>query len=222
MGNERTETYLKRILNINNLGYFLIICLLSIGVNEYINYFHYSKDLVYRTYAEAISYDRIEQIFKKKERLEWVVFVLTPIFLIVKVFYFACALTVSSTLIINKLDFRANFNILLKSEITFCAMLLARVISINFFINVNSLDDLNYTPFSLLNYLNKQNIPKYYHYGLQLINIWEVLYSFLTIQLIRTYYEVSTAKASQIFLSGYLGSLLLWVIAILFLTIQFS
>lgn len=212
----------KYVLNINKLIYFILLCIIGIGVNEYIKYFHISNQIYFNTYSANISMSRIEEIINKQKKMEWIAYILVPIFLLVKLFYFSCSLTIATGFSLNKINFDENFNIILKSEIIFAIMLLARIISLETFKSINNLADLNYVPFSVLDLLDSTKIPTYLIYPIQLLNLWELLFGIFSINLIKYNYSINYFNSLKIFIVGYIPSLLLWALVVLFINIQFS
>ena len=211
-----------QLLNLNVILYFTIVCLVGILINLYISSFHYSVSIVQSTYSEILAYKRIEEMVERQHRLEWLTYILVPVIIAFKIFYFGCAQSISTAFAIDRFNLSKNLNIVLKSEIVFCLMLIARIIFIETFLKLQTLNDLSYIPLSLINYINISNIPKFLIYPIQLVNIWELLYAGLSVLLIRNSYAISTVKSIKIFLLGYLPSLFLWVTIIIFLTIQFG
>lgn len=208
--------------NTGNIYIFLFISIFAIISNKYLDYFYFNENIVYNTYYHSLGIDRIKEIVNSKNKLEWFVLVVMPFTLIIKLIYFSICISIASVFVIDKIEFRYNFGILLRAEIIFSVMLLVKLVYIEIYSGVKTLDDFNIIPFSLLNSSNRKSIPSYLQYSVQLINIWEAIYGFVIIYLIKKKYEISFVNATKIYLFGYVVGLLLWTFFIMYLTIQFS
>lgn len=114
-----------------NFILFLFISIFAIISNKYLDYFYYNETVVYNTYYHSLGIDRIKEIVNSKNKLEWFVLVLIPFTLIIKLFYFSICISIASVFIIDKIEFRYNFGILLKAEIIFSVMLLVKLFCID-------------------------------------------------------------------------------------------
>lgn len=86
-----------------------------------------------------------------------------------------------------------------------------------------TLHDLSmFYPLSLLNITGTENIPSYWLYPLQTLNLFEVAYWFLLAQGVSEATEQSFRQSFGLVMSSYGVGLVLWVILVMFLTITYS
>ena len=120
-----------------------------------------------------------------------------------------------------ELSHKKYWNITLQAEFVFVFMLLVRLLWFMFIEPEFELERLQgFMPFSLENIVNTQSIPKWGIYPLQLVNAFEVMYwVFLTLLLNQA---AQTRKGFMVVLSSYGPALFIWMIFIMFLTLNFS
>lgn len=207
------------LLSIKKWLFFLAItaCLLLISFS--INYLYFSESVVQNTYAEQMALDRISQLFETQKKFLWLIYLLTPLMLIIRILYNTLWLTTLSLFVEYEGHFKAHFNISLKAEYVFVAMAIARLLWLIFLKEVNTMNDLGYIPFSLVNLYNVNTLPKWAIYPLQLINIWEVLFCWAGTSLYASRFNMSLSASFKRFCIPYLTGLLVWVLAVVFISL---
>ena len=106
---------------------------------------------------------------------------------------------------------------------------LTKLIFFIFFKQVSSLFDLQYTPFSILNLLDKSIISPLFEYPLSLLNLFELSYFLVLAWLLlevmkRDNREISFGygRSLKLITVSYGGGLLLWVVFVMFITINLT
>ena len=202
--------------------YFIILSFYIIGISYVIQFSFYNESVFYNTYAEQLTFERTQKMYESGKQWRWISYLLMPVFLISKIAYNSFWITTGSLLNRVKGEFIDDYNICLKAEYIFVAMLLTKFIWLIFFKEVNNLTDLSFIPGSLLNFYNVAKLPQWLIYPLQTINIWEVLFCIVGTSMYSIQYNVSKAKAAQLFCIPYLAGLFIWVLVIVFITLQFT
>jgi len=210
------------LLQIRKLIFFVLLICFSGAMVYFINYSFYTEQIFFNTYSDQLAFERIEKIFNAQERNKWIGYLLLPLLLYVKVLYNTCAVTTGSLLSDSRAGFKSNFNVCLKAEYVFVIMLFVKFLALSFFKEVDTLDDLSFMPGSLANLYKVTELPKWAVYPLQTINIWEILFCWVGTTLYALQFDVSKAMAFQRFCIPYLIGLFIWILVVVFITLQFS
>jgi hypothetical protein len=104
---------------------------------------------------------------------------------------------------------------------------LVKLVYLIFFKEVNTLDDLQFTPFSIMEMLNSKRVDSLFIYPLSLINIFEVAYflvlAWLLVDVVNETNEERPVKFGQslkLVTASYGSGLLLWVLVVMFITLN--
>ncbi|WP_460684232.1 hypothetical protein [Niabella aquatica] len=136
--------------------------------------------------------------------------------------YNTCVVTTGSLLSDSRAGFKSNFNVCLKAEYVFVIMLFVKFLVLGFFKEVNTLDDLSFMPGSLANLYKVSELPKWAVYPLQTLNLWELLFCWAGTELYALQFGISKSAAVQRFCIPYLTGLFIWVLVVVFITLQLS
>ncbi len=212
----------REVLDQKKIYFFATICLFSLGIAHLIQYFFYSESVFYTTYAEQFTAERTRKLYENTKNWQWLSLILFPLLLIVKVIYNTFWITAGSLLDSERGMSKTNLNVCLKAEYIFVLMLVVKFIWLLFFKQVNNLTDLSYMPGSLLNFYTVDKIPQWLIYPLQTVNIWELLFCIIGTSMYSIQYNISKIKAAQLFCIPYLTGLFIWVLTVVFLTLQLT
>ena len=121
------------------------------------------------------------------------------------------------------LSFAKTFKIVLLAEIAFVAYALLKLLILAFFHPIGHLKELQaFAPLSLYSLLDAAAVPRWLTYPLQTINVFEITYWFLLAAGLRNYLGQPLSKMFLLVLSSYGVGLLGWMIAVEFLTLNFT
>jgi hypothetical protein len=210
------------ISNLRRSYFFLFIAILAIVLNYLVQSTLITESVFINTYTETMNLDRINELFNNMKQYQLIAYLLIPVLLIIKIGYNTFALTVRTLLSEGEFSFRGNFNVCLKAELAFTAMLLIKAIWLLFFGRVETVGDINFIPLSAAGLFHEKDLPRWTVYPLQTLNLWELAYCYTGSMLFATQYKLSMKKAAGIFCSGYLGGTLVILIISIFLAITFS
>jgi hypothetical protein len=202
--------------------FFIGIVILAVVLNYLVQSTLITESVFINTYTETMDSDRISELFRNMKHYQLIAYVLVPVLLIIKVGFNTFALTVRTLLSEGEFSFHGNFNVCLKAELAFTAMLLVKTIWLLFFSKVETVGDINFIPLSAAGLWHAKNLPKWAVYPLETLNLWELAYCYIGSMLFATQYKLSMKKAAGIFCSGYLGGTLVIIIISIFLAITFS
>lgn len=86
-----------------------------------------------------------------------------------------------------------------------------------------TLEDLQYfMPGSLLNFFNPKEIEPWLVYPLQSINIWEVAFWFALAYELKGYFQEDFGKSFGTVMASYGSGLVIWIVFVVFLTLNFT
>ena len=108
-------------------------------------------------------------------------------------------------------------------KILFLLIIIVKTTWFYFFQTDFTLEDLQYFyPLSALNIIGYQGLEPWYIYPFQVINLFEVAYWFILSYLIGKELNETTEKGLSIVASSYGVGLLIWVVGVMFLTLNMS
>lgn len=123
---------------------------------------------------------------------------------------------------IRKFRFLKIFEICLKAEYIFILPIIYEIMHFNFFCLNRTFEHYkNYSALSIINFFDLSKIDDYFIYPLQIINLFELFFI-----LILSYFigkEINNyRKGFKIVASSYGSALLLWVVVVMFFTLNYS
>lgn len=181
------------------------------------------NDIVfYNTYSEQLTYERAMELFRKMRELSWITYIIIPIVLFLKFLIITIVLYVGVFFFnYNRIvSFGNIFRIVIASEIVFAFASFVKFIWFFLFAGNYDLNDLNFFyPLSLINLFNTAEIGRLWIYPLQVLNLFQVLY-LISISYGLQKFGVKAAHSEKLVLSSYLPALTIWIVLIMFLTID--
>lgn len=188
------------------------------------------NDLLYQSYTEKLTTAQIEKVFALQEKWQWVSYAIVPVLLLLKVIVIASVLYVGTFFYSKaKVTFKQLFNAVVKAEFVFLGVGVLKIVWFYFFETNYTLEDLQYFyPLSALNILGYQGLEAWFIYPLQVLNLFELAYWLLLSYFIGklAFTEKDKGKPMdlgfKIVASSYGSALLLWVVVVMFFTLNYS
>ena len=200
---------------------FFSLTLLNLLFSEAATYYLSINELVYNNLSEQLTLKQIEDYFETQARWRWMQYVLPPVVLYLKTTFTAWILAIGGFFYGVSLPHKKYWQIVLQAEFAF---VLAAVFKIFWFLFIQtdfSLEDLQqFMPLSLQSILDTSTKPLWALYPLQLLNGFEVFYWILLILLFNQ--VTKTKKGMAVVLVSYGPALFVWMIFIMFLTLNLS
>lgn len=154
---------------------------------------------------------------------EWLSYLILPIVLYLKILIIAAIIAMGTIFIEQKIKFSHIFNIVLKAEFIFLLPMVFKTAWFFFFKKEYTLEELqNYMPLSLESLFGYKNFEPWYIYPLQVINLFEVTYWIILSVLLAKLLQTTKSKALTLVASSYGVGLVIWVVGIMFLTLNIS
>jgi len=209
----------------NRYYLFLILCFLNLLVAESLKYFLDLNSLLYSSLTEQLSIEKARDFFEKAREWQLWSYVLIPFFLFIKTNLIAIILNIGTFLFNKKVPYKKLWLISIKAEFIFLLVVILKIVYFKFFRTDYSFESVQlFYPLSLLNIIEISTIDIWFLYPLQLINIFELLYLVALIFLINKSLKNTIEKSDgiKIVLSSYVPALIIWIVIIMFLTLNLT
>lgn len=209
------------IFNFKFWPVWLIIVLLYI-LNTFIsNIFVYTDTYYSSLLIDKFDSDRIMSMIVMQNKFQILGYFFIPVVLLIKLWLISGILFIGIYLFNQQVNFKNCLIIILLAEfVSVSAMFLKTIWLIVDMPNTNELQ--SFYPLSLTQLININNLPKFFYYPLQLVNIFEVTYWFVLAWGVMTFTQQNFIKSFKIVSASYGLALFVWVIFIVFLQFQFT
>ena len=213
-----------------NIIYFfiLVLFLLIIGFVGSIILDNEAKLIQYLN--ENYTTSQVNMYFETKQKWQWFSYSIIPIFLLIKISIIASILYIGTFFYSKaKVTFKQLFNAVVKAEFVFLGVGVLKIVWFYFFQTNYTLEDLQYFyPLSALNIVGYKGLEAWFIYPLQVLNLFELAYWLLLAYFIGklAFTEKDKGKPMdlgfKIVASSYGSALLLWVVVVMFFTLNYS
>lgn len=182
---------------------------------------------------DKLSRNQIESFLNFHKKWQWLSYVIIPLLLLIKTTLIASILYIGAFFYSKtKVTFKQLFNAVVKAEFVFLGVGVLKIIWFYFFQTNYTLEDLQYFyPLSALNIVGYQGLDAWFVYPLQVLNLFELAY-----WLLLSYYIGKMASPTKnvvvskypidfglkIVATSYGSALLLWVVVVMFFTLNYS
>ncbi len=216
-----------------NVLYLLILscCYLIIGK---LSFFIFDiNELLNESFSDNFTLEQINYIFDFKKKIEWISYIISPMYLTFKIFIISNIIYIGLFFLnMKNISFKDVFNKILIAEFIFLLVPIFKILWFYFSQTNYTLQDLQYFyPLSALNIIGYQGLDVWFIYPLQTLNLFELAYWFLL-----AYYVGKIASPTKsidekkypidfglkIVASSYGSALLLWVVVVMFFTLNYS
>lgn len=203
--------------------FFAILCLFLFFNSYILNEIIITADVYFRTYAEQVAVERIEELIKFVNKWQIVGYAIIPLILTVKISFTAVCLNIGTIFSNYKISFAKLFRIALIAELIFAIATLTRNMWLINFVDVNTMQDIQqFYPLSLIAFFNVSELPSWIIYPIQTLNLFELLYWFALATGLSLVLNEKRTKMFALVLSSYGVGLLVWMVFVVFLSINIS
>jgi len=213
---------MRDYLSLDNKILFLFNTFINIVLAFSTNYLFLSETVYYQTFGEQIALHRIVTMYDQLQKWQWLGYVFIPIGILIRVGFTATCLYTGLFLVNLKVRFRDLFKVALLADFVFVLAGLVKLVILIFFKEVNALTDLQFQPLSLMQLFDKGSVDAMLVYPLSLISVFELLYWLALAWLLTGVVEKPLDGALKTVASSYGTGLLLWVLFVMFLTVNLS
>ena len=206
----------KSYLFIPLIFLFLLLNLLS---RKILN----TDDLLLNTLAGQLTDEQINELLNLRGKWDWINYFIYSISLLVKLILIAGILDAGCFFYEKEISFKKLFIIAVKAEFIFLFVIVFKTIWFYVFKQDYTLKDLHYFhPLSAINITGYNNLDPWFVYPLQAVNLFEITYWFLLAHLISKEIKGRLGNEISIVFSSYGICLLIWIISVMFFTLNIS
>lgn len=207
-------TYLKYFL----FSFFFIL------LTEITNTVLDIKGLLHNSLSEQLTSRQIDQYFEIQDKWYWLGYIIAPILLIIKTNLIASFLFIGTYFFSKKpVTLKELLRFVLNAEFIFLLIPIIKIIWFYFFQTNYKLEDIQYFyPLSALNIVGYKSLEPWFLYPLQTINLFELAYWLILAYYIGKATETNMDQGLKIVACSYGPALLLWVVTIMFFTLNYS
>ena len=188
------------------------------------------EELFYNSLLTKFSTDQIDKVLNFQKKWQWLSYPFIPLLLLIKITLISSVLYIGTFFYSKaKVTFKQLFNAVVKAEFVFLGVGVLKIIWFYFFQTNYTLEDLQYFyPLSALNIVGYQGLESWFIYPLQVLNLFELAYWLLLAYFIGklAFTEKDKGKPMdlgfKIVASSYGSALLLWVVVVMFFTLNYS
>lgn len=209
---------------------FSLITLLSLFIGILSNSLLKFELLFINSLSETLTQNQIEEYLSIQKKWKWLSYTIMPIILLIKTSLITSLIYIGTFFYSkNKVTFKQLFNAVIKAEFVFLGVGVLKIIWFYFFQTNYTLEDLQYFyPLSALNIVGYKGLEVWFIYPLQVLNLFELAYWLLLSYFIGklAFTEKDKGKPMdlgfKIVASSYGSALLLWVVVVMFFTLNYS
>jgi len=179
----------------------------------------------YNAYSEQLTYDRSLKLFEDMKKLSWISYAFCPIMLLIKFSLISFVIYIGIVLsdVQNKISLGSVFKIVIASEIIFVSVGFIKFLWFYLFAGNYDLNDLVFFyPLSLINFFNKGEVAKIWILPMQTINLFQLFYIISISYGLNKVWFIKKNDSDKIVLLSYIPALVLWIVLVMFLTIDVS
>ena len=208
----------------------LTLVVLNILIVYLLNHILSISNLLLNSLGENLSISQLEYIYDFQKKWQWVSYIVIPLVILIKTTLISSSLYIGTFFYSKiKITFKQLFNAVVKAEFVFLAVVILKMVWFYFFQTSYTLEDLQYFyPLSALNIVGYQGLESWFIYPLQVLNLFELAYWLLLSYFVGklAFTEKDKGKPMdlgfKIVASSYGSALLLWVVVVMFFTLNYS
>ena len=202
---------------------WLFLSIVLILASEIANTLLGLEDLLYNSLSEQLTSEQLQNYFQFKDKWQWLGYVFTPLFLLIKVAIIAAILDIGCFFFEQQIKYKTLFDCVVKAEFVFVLVVVFKTVWFYVFQQDYTLQDLqSFYPLSVLNIVGYEDLHPWFIYPLQVLNVFELVYWFVLANLLSKVLNITTHKGMGIVASSYGLSLVIWVVAVMFFTLNMS
>ena len=216
--------------NLYNKINFIFLVSVALGIFFLSNYILTYDEKMYNLYNNILTKRQIDELLDLKVKWQIFTYVIIPLILLIKTALIASVLYIGTFFYSKiKVTFKQLFDAVVKAEFVFLGVGVLKIVWFYFFQTNYTLEDLQYFyPLSALNIVGYQGLESWFIYPLQVLNLFELAYWLLLAYFIGklAFTEKDKGKPMdlgfKIVASSYGSALLLWVVVVMFFTLNYS
>lgn len=207
---------------------FVFISTLTLIVSYEYNVFIQTDNLYVQSLSDIYTQEIILQILNVRHQWAWLTYPILPVIIFLSTSLIALIILMVIELYYandgnKKIKFRDTWRIVLTAQWSMVTASFVKVLWFGFFHTHYSYEELqSFYPLSLINLYDTKSLEPWLTYPIQLINIFEVAYWILLIIGIKKLLKETWRKSFTIVFLSYGLSLIIWVVAIMFISLNLN
>lgn len=201
---------------------FLVLSLLYVVLTYFTNNYVYTSGFYETLLHGAIDEERIHHTIEVRQKFLWVSYLTQPLLLLLRCLLFAAAIFTGTLLSEAKISFRNCLKIVLIAELVTFFSAVVKAASYLIFPSLSPKNFQYFYPLSMLQLLDVSRIEKYLLYPLSLVSLFELAYFLLLIMGVRALSGRRAPAALKLVATTYGMLLLVWVLVVVFISLQFN
>lgn len=202
---------------------FIIYCFFLTAITYLVQSFLITDSVLYNSYAAQLSNERILEILNEQSKWQWLTYMIAPLLCFIKFFLVGCCLMIGSIFFDIKIKFGEAFKIALLADVIFIIPLLIKVFWFLVIQKDYVLQDIQmFSPLSIINIFEVKTLGVLWFYPLQTINVFELLYIFSLGFWVYQFGAKNYEKGLNMVLGSYVPALFIWVILVMFVTLNLN
>ncbi|MEW4924280.1 hypothetical protein [Algibacter sp. 2305UL17-15] len=172
---------------------------------------------------EYLTSKEVLEIIEIRNTWKWLGYLTIPLLLLLKLSVIAAILDAGSFFFNKDIKYKSLFNIVVKAEFVFLLVIVFKTTWFYVFQQDYTLEDLqSFYPLSAINITGYDNLQPWFVYPLQVLNLFEFAYWVILAYLLGKAFNENTDKGLTIVASSYGVGLVIWVVTVMFFTLNMS
>jgi hypothetical protein len=187
------------------------------------SYYIFTDKIIYENSGVNYSLDIVEEIISFNEKSRWIGYIVIICTLFIKLMFVSFCIIVGAIFTNTSFSITNIYHAVIYSEIIF--LISQKVYTLNLLLNrdVLTFDNFgNFFPLSMLSFIGIGNVAEWLHYPLQTLNLFEVAYVLCISWLLSKQWKPNFVESLNIVIPSYGIGLLIWMVLVVFLTLQVS
>lgn len=202
---------------------WLILSIASILIAEIFKKAIHFDDLLYNSLSEQLTSKQIKNFIGFQKKWQWIGYMFIPVILLIKTILIATILYIGLFFSDRDSKFNCLWDVVIKAEFIFLLVHIFKIIWFYFFQTNYTLKDIqNFYPLSALNIVGYEGLELWFIYPFQILNLFELAYIIYLGYQIGQVTNTNTTKGLKIVGYSYVHVLVLWVVTIMFFTLNYS
>ncbi len=210
------------VFKYGNWKIYIILSIFGLIIGFSINYLFLSEGLYYQSFGEQLAVDRIAKIIEISQKWHWIGYLFIPIIVLIRVSFTSICLYIGCFLANSQAHFRELLKVALLADFVFVLAGIVKFVILIFFRDISKLEDLQFQPLSFLELFPRNSVDKLFVYPFSLLSVFELLYWLVLAWLLSVVLEKPFGNSLKRVASSYGTGLLLWVLFVMFLTVNLT
>jgi len=212
-----------RTFSQNNWLILTVVLVIYAVITFFAENWIFTEEYYYQNLSSQLPGIAVEELLESRQQFWWLAYLSQVIVLLFKVFFAVLCIFIGAVLSDLKSSFHELFRSVIIAETVF---IIAQLIYLYNLYNHRSVitfeNIIDYYPLSMLKLLGADTVATWLYYPLQTINLFEFVFILFVSWLLAREWRTGTIETINIVLPSYGIGLLIWMVLVVFLTIQIT